>query len=136
MVPAFFQVGLAAVITAGLAIIIERPWTLAPAPEAIFAVVWLGVFGSSIAYLCYFRLLRDWGPTRTSTVAYLLPVVGIVLGALVLDEVIDARIVLGTGLIIGGVAIVNARRTGRRLFGRSLTAMPATGTTEVQAAPD
>lgn len=117
MVPAFFQVFLAFCITGSLALVVDRPWTLEPAPEALFALVWLGVVGSSLAYLVYFRLLRDWGPTRTSTVAYLLPVVGIVLGFLVLGETIDGRILLGTALILVGVALVNSRRAARRLRG-------------------
>jgi drug/metabolite transporter (DMT)-like permease len=119
MVPAFFQVVFALGITATLAMVLEQPWTAAPAPEALFSVLWLGVFGSGLAYLIFFRLLRDWGSTRTSMVAYLLPVVGIVLGGIVLGEVIDARIVVGTVLVIGGVALVNSRRGSRRLFGRA-----------------
>ena len=55
------------------------------------------------------RLLGRWGATRTSLVAYLLPVFGIVLGAAVLHERVDARTILGTALVIGGIALVNAR---------------------------
>jgi len=120
MVPAFFQVFFALLITGTLAILLERPWTLSPTPEALVAVVWLGIVGSSLAYLVYFRLLRAWGPTRTSMVAYLLPVVGIVLGSIVLQETVDARILLGTALVIGGVALVNSRRGRRRLLGRAI----------------
>jgi drug/metabolite transporter (DMT)-like permease len=50
-------------------------------------------------------------------VAYLLPVFGIALGVLVLFEPLDARLVLGTTLIIGGVALVNTR-FGRRSLAR------------------
>ncbi len=98
MIPAFFQVFFAFCYTFTLSLVLDHPWTLTPSPDALFAVAWLGVFGSSLAYLCFFRLLRDWGATRTSTVAYLLPVVGIVLGALVLGESLDGRIALGTAL--------------------------------------
>jgi drug/metabolite transporter (DMT)-like permease len=51
-------------------------------------------------------------------VAYLLPVVGIVLGYLVLDETVDARIIIGTALVIAGIGLVNSRFGRRRLFGR------------------
>lgn len=124
MVPAFFQVAIAALITGSLALALEAPWTLRPTPEALFAVLWLGVFGSSAAYLIFFSLVRAWGPTRTSMVAYLLPIVGIVLGAVVLGEVIDARIALGTGLVIAGVALVNSRRRSRQLYARAITETP------------
>ena len=65
--------------------------------EAIVAVVWLGLLGSGVAYLCYFTLLQQWGATRTSMVAYLLPVVGIALGAIVLDDPITANRIAGHG---------------------------------------
>jgi drug/metabolite transporter (DMT)-like permease len=41
-----------------------------------------------------------------------------VLGVLVLNEPIDARIILGTGLVVAGVGLVNSRFGRRRLFGR------------------
>ena len=67
----------------------------------------------------YFRLLKRWGATRTSMVAYVLPVFGIVLGLIVLSEPVDGRLLLGTALIIGGVALVNSRYGSRRLYGRA-----------------
>jgi drug/metabolite transporter (DMT)-like permease len=119
MVTAFFQVSLALLIVAALAFTFERPWTVTPRPEAILAVTWLGLLGSGLAYLLFFRLLARWGSTRSSLVAYLLPMVGIALGMLVLHEQVDTRVLSGTALIIGGVALVNSRYGSRRLFGRS-----------------
>jgi drug/metabolite transporter (DMT)-like permease len=119
MIPAVFQVGFALVITTVLAFAFERPLELRLNREALVAVVWLGIFGSAFAYLLYFRLLKRWGATRTSMVAYLLPVVGIVLGVLVLAEPVDGRLLVGTALVIGGVALVNSRFGSRRLYGRA-----------------
>lgn len=116
LIPAVFQVTIAFVIVTVLAFVVERPLESRPDLEAIFSVVWLGIFGSAIAYLGYFRLLGRWGATRTSLIAYTLPVVGIILGFLVLSEPVDGRIIIGTGLIIGGVALVNGRWGKRRLF--------------------
>ena len=119
MIPALFQVGFAFVITTVLALLFEHPFQTQVRADAMFAVVWLGILGSGFAYLAVFRLFRNWGATRTSLVAYLLPVVGIILGFLVLHEEVDIRIVLGTALVIGGVALVNAKYGQRRLFGRA-----------------
>jgi drug/metabolite transporter (DMT)-like permease len=91
-------------------------------PEAILAVVWLGLLGSGLAYLSYFRILQHWGATRTSMVAYLLPVYGIALGALVLSEPIAPSTLVGALLVIGGIALVNARIWTRPLFVRGGTA--------------
>jgi len=118
MIAAAFQVGFAFVSTAALALVLERPFETVVRPDTVISVVWLGILGSGLAYLAFFRLLGRWGATRTSMVAYLLPVVGIVLGVLVLSEQMDIRILLGTALVLGGVALVNSRYGQRRLFGR------------------
>lgn len=118
MIAAVFQVGFAFVITAVLALVLEQPFATVVRPDTVISILWLGILGSGLAYLAFFRLLGRWGATRTSLVAYLLPVVGIVLGVLVLNEQMDARILLGTALVIGGVALVNSRYGHRRLFTR------------------
>ncbi|HET9758058.1 MAG TPA: DMT family transporter, partial [Candidatus Limnocylindrales bacterium] len=116
MIPAVFQVTFAAVIVGFFAILLEHPWTARPDAQAVFSILWLGILGSGVAYLFVFRLFAHWGATRTTLVAYLLPVVGIVLGYLVLAEPVDARLILGTALVIAGVALVNGRWGRRRLF--------------------
>ncbi|HEY6057617.1 MAG TPA: DMT family transporter, partial [Candidatus Limnocylindrales bacterium] len=119
MIPAFFQVAFAFVISTALALVVDRPWTIDLQPRAAFAVAWLGIFGSGFAYLFFYRLIRNWGSTRTTLVAYLLPVVGIIAGFAVLNETVDARLLLGTAFIVGGVALVNSRYGARRLYGRA-----------------
>jgi drug/metabolite transporter (DMT)-like permease len=118
MIPAAFQVSFAAIITGVAALLFEHPWTARPDPQAIFSILWLGILGSGVAYLFVFRLFANWGATRTTLVAYLLPIVGIVLGYLVLAEPVDARLILGTALVIAGVGLVNSKLGRRRLYGR------------------
>lgn len=123
MIIAIGQVGMALPIVAVASLITEHPWTVPLRPEPILATLWLGALGSAVAYLISFRLLQRWDATRSSLVTYLLPIVGVTLGAVVLGEQVDARIVLGTALIVGGVALVNLRAL---LLLRSRTARPAT----------
>jgi drug/metabolite transporter (DMT)-like permease len=120
MVTSFFQVFFALLASAVLALVFEHPFDLSIQPSTIVSVLWLGVFGSGLAYLAFFRLHSRWGSTRSSLVAYVLPVVGIALGFLVLHETIDGRVLAGTVLIIGGVALVNGRFGQRRLAGRAV----------------
>jgi drug/metabolite transporter (DMT)-like permease len=110
MIPAVFQVFFALVMVTILAFLFERPLEADLTGDALLAVVWLGLFGSGMAYLLFFRLLGRWGATRTSLVAYLLPVFGIALGAAVLAEPIHAGLLLGTALVVGGIALVNSGR--------------------------
>ena len=125
MIPAMFQVFFAFLMVTVLAFVFEKPMEAPINLETGFAVAWIGLFGSGLAYLVFFRLLRDWGATRTSLVAYLLPIVGIVLGAVVLQEPIDAALLIGTALIIAGIGVVNSRFGATPLFSReSPTAAP------------
>jgi drug/metabolite transporter (DMT)-like permease len=112
MVPAFIEVASAMLIVAVGAVLFENPVGLIgslPA-DGLFAVLWLGVFGSGLAYLAFFRLIGTWGATRTTSVAYLLPVWGVALGFVVLSEPIQPGLVLGTALVIAGIAFVNLDR--------------------------
>lgn len=75
-----------------------------PAPGPITAAtiagaVALGVLCSGFGYLLYFRLIRDVGPVRTLLVTFLIPVFGVLWGALFLGERVTAQMVLG-GLIV------------------------------------
>ena len=112
MVPAFIEVASAMVMVAIGALIFENPISEISSitPQALGSVLWLGVFGSGLAYLAFFRLIGAWGPTRTSLVAYLLPIWGITLGFIVLNEPIQSGLILGTTLVIAGIAFVNLDR--------------------------
>ena len=103
------QVGSAAVFVAILALVVDGGVTLPAVPEAAFSVLWLGAIGTGFAYLVFFRLLTGWGPTRASLVAYLLPVVAVILGVVVLGETVDAFFLAGAALIVAGVWVVNRR---------------------------
>ena len=115
MIPAVFQVGFALSVVSVLAVIIDRPWERVVEPQAILAIVWLGFLGSGVAYLLFFNLLARRGAAGTSVVAYLLPVFGVLLGALVLHEPVDGGLLAGLALIVGGIALVNAQFRPRRL---------------------
>ncbi|WP_022882991.1 DMT family transporter [Gryllotalpicola ginsengisoli] len=69
----------------------------------VAAVVALGVLGTGISYIWYTKIVRDWGPARASTVTYLSPVVGVVLGVLVLGESMHWNEPLGGLIIIAGI---------------------------------
>lgn len=119
MVPATFQVTFAFLVSAVAALMFEHPWDARPSALAIGSIVWLGLLGSGFAYMAFFRLLAHWGAVRTTLVAYVIPVVGIALGWVVLREPVDGRLLIGTGLVIAGIALVNSRYGRRLLFARA-----------------
>jgi drug/metabolite transporter (DMT)-like permease len=119
MIPALFQVAFAFVIVSVLALVNENPFGVAWNGDALLAVVWLGVFGSGAAYLLNFRLLARIGATRTSILAYFLPVVGIISGSIMFGEHIDQLVLFGTAMVLAGIALVNGRFLERRVYGRA-----------------
>ena len=78
-----------------------------PSLHVLGALAGLGVVGTGFSLLLYFRLIANVGPTRTSTVTYLVPVWALLYGALLLGEEISARSILGLVLILAGVAGVS-----------------------------
>jgi drug/metabolite transporter (DMT)-like permease len=93
-----------------------------PSWEAIGSIVALGVFGTAIALLFFYRLLKLYGAARSSLVTYLLPPVALVYGVLILDEQVTLNAALGLILILAGVAFGSG--VGGRLWRRRQAAEP------------
>ncbi len=79
-------------------------------PTSLKAVLWLVVAGSLLGYSSYMWLLTHVPAAKVSTYAYVNPVIAVALGWLVLGEPLGWRMALGTAVILGGVAVVNAAR--------------------------
>ena len=102
------------------------PTPLAEIPaNALVSILALGLLNTFIAYMIYYWIVRALGAARASMVTYVAPVVGLTLGALVLNEVVDIRLLGGAALILGGIAIVTLKRSPRPLVTSSTpTAQP------------
>src|SRR3990172_6292285 len=89
------------------AIAIEAP-VLAPTTGLTwFALVWLGLLGSCVAYLLLFTLLHRVGPTRATMVTYVFPVVGLVLGIACLRGPVPPSLLIGAAIVGAGILVVN-----------------------------
>jgi len=77
-------------------------WT----PIAVGALIALGLLVSGVAYLPFFTLVRDIGPTRTLTVGLAVPVLGIFWGWLLLGETVTLPMLLGAGLVLLALGLV------------------------------
>lgn len=75
----------------------------APGPWA--ALVILGVLGTGLAYIVNFALIRHEGPTRTSAVTYLIPLVSLAIGTVALDEPLTSHLLAGSALVLIGIAV-------------------------------
>jgi drug/metabolite transporter (DMT)-like permease len=99
-----FTMGFAYILP--LALAIESPWTLTPSVKAILSWAALAIFGTVIAYTIYYELLRRTNATFTTMVTYIVPINGLLLGALILDEPLSPSLLLSLGLVLGGVLLV------------------------------
>jgi len=79
------------------------------ATKGIGAVLYLAVFGSCLSYTTYIWLMRQVTPDKLSTIAYVNPLVAVILGWLVLDETLNGWQVAGMFVLLFGVVLINTR---------------------------
>ena len=92
-----------------LALIFEQVWEVRPEPIALAAILGLAIWASAIPIWLYFRMLAHTRAVTVSLVAYLVPAVAVILGAVVLDEHLEPRAAVGLLVVLAGVYIT-ARR--------------------------
>ncbi len=76
--------------------------------RSVVALLYLVLFGAVIGFTAYLWLLRHTSLARASTYAYVNPVVALILGALVANEPVTARVVAAAVVIVGGVILLSA----------------------------
>ena len=110
LVTAAGQVTASTVLILPLALIIERPWTLAaPGPVTWGAVLGIALLSTAAAYVIYFRILRTAGATNLLLVTFLIPVSAILLGVTILGEHLTPGQIAGMALIGLGLAAIDGR---------------------------
>ncbi len=75
--------------------------------NSLFALAYLVVFGSLIAYSAYVFAICKLPPALVSVYAYINPIVAVGFGWLLLQEKMNANMILGTIITLGGVWLVN-----------------------------
>jgi drug/metabolite transporter (DMT)-like permease len=85
----------------------ESPLTIPQIGVTWVALLFLGVFGSGLAFVLAYYLIHEIGPTRTTMVTYLFPLGGVILGATILSERITWQVIAGGILIISSLAVAN-----------------------------
>lgn len=107
------QLGIGAIIIAPVALATGWIETDKLAATDIAGWVILSAIGTGIAYVIYYGLIAEMGATAASFVTYVIPVVGVILGWVFLDERLAWTGFLGMALIVAGVWISVGRRDPR-----------------------
>jgi drug/metabolite transporter (DMT)-like permease len=105
------------VITVSLALtaVVYLPLGLAQAPSSwpstkvVLAVCGLAVVCTAVAFLVFFALIAEIGPTRSTVITYVNPAVAVLLGVTLLDEAFTAATAVGFALILAGSVLATRR---------------------------
>ena len=84
----------------------EQPWNLSPSVDSMIALLYLGVFPTGVAWLLRFNILKNNGLVFQSQVAYLIPIFGVILGYIFLNELITSKVIVSLLLVILGIYLV------------------------------
>lgn len=124
---ALMNIGIGAVIMVVLTPVLARH-PIAFSWPVLLSLLGLGALGTGIVYIWNMNVLRAWGPTATSSVTYITPVVGVLLGMLVLGERLSWNEPVGGALVLLGVLM-----TQQRLRLRRRSPMTPTGSVDARA---
>lgn len=107
----FYQFSIASLVQFVLAFIFSSDTNVGLwSNRSIFALLYLAVFGSVLAFFCYHYALKRVTAVQVSILNYINTIIAVFLGWLLLDEVITSDFIVATVLIILGVFIINYKK--------------------------
>ena len=89
-----------------LSFIFENPLESTPTLESTLSLIYLGVVATGFAWWLRFKILAKNGIVFQTQVAYMIPVFGVIFGALILDEQITWKVLVSLVVIVSGIYIV------------------------------
>jgi drug/metabolite transporter (DMT)-like permease len=95
-------------------LLFDQPWAMAmPRLDSTLAGVTLALLSTALAYTLYFRLIDRAGASNAQLVAFLMPILAVILGIAFLGESLSSGQIAGAGLIAVGLAILDGRLVAR-----------------------
>jgi len=89
-----------------LSFILEDPFKSTPTLESTLSLIYLGVIATGFAWWLRFKILAKNGIVFQTQVTYLIPIFGVIFGALILDEQITWKVLASLVIIMSGIYIV------------------------------
>ena len=96
----------AVIILIPIVSIIEKPWNTSASMESTISVIYLGFVSTGLAWLLRFRILKNNGLIFQSQVSYLIPIFGIGLSYIFLDELITDKVIVSLAAVLVGLYFV------------------------------
>ncbi len=95
---------------------LEAPWNIRPTWDIWLYLLFLGIGVTLAATIVYFYLIEELGAGTAATTIYLIPVAGVILGAIVLNEQVTFQMGIALVFILGGIFIVNQSKTSQKIL--------------------
>jgi drug/metabolite transporter (DMT)-like permease len=89
-------------------LLVSAPQMAVISPRVALVVVAFAILCSAVAYLIYYRLIADVGPTKALTVTFLIPTFAMLWQSLILKETITWSMLLGAAVVLAGTYLVTA----------------------------
>ena len=105
------------IIILPISIIFEQPWTFTPRLDSTLSLIYLGIFPTGIAWLLRFMILKNNGVVFQSQVAFLIPIFGVILGYIFLQEIITSKVMLSLVAVVLGIYFVKKSTTSKNFWG-------------------
>jgi drug/metabolite transporter (DMT)-like permease len=106
LVSACGQLTMGMVLMLPVSLLIDRPFDLAPSLPVLASWMVLTILGTVVAYVIYYTIIERSSATFVTMVTYIIPVNGLMLGALVLNEPLNVTVLGSLVLILSGVLLV------------------------------
>ncbi len=87
-------------------LLLEQNASIRFTPAAVFSLLYLGIFGTAIAFVLYFTLLKNTSAVLMSLITFVTPPLALLWGWVVLGEAISWQLVTGMVIIFSGIALV------------------------------
>lgn len=102
------------VFLAGFTFVLERDSRLVWNTVSVFSLLYLAILGSVVAFILYYWLLHRTSATKSTTIAFVAPVLTVVLDHFLMGETLGWNHLVGGVLIVTGSALVVLSRAGRQ----------------------
>ena len=100
-----------------ISIFFEQPWNLTPRLDSTLSLIYLGIFPTGIAWLLRFMILKNNGLVFQSQVAYLIPIFGVILGYIFLQEIVTSKVIFALIAVVLGIYFVKKSTTIKSFWG-------------------
>ena len=105
------------IIILPISIIFEQPWNFTPRLDSTLSLIYLGIFPTGIAWLLRFMILKNNGVVFQSQVAFLIPIFGVILGYIFLQEIITSKVMLSLVAVVLGIYFVKKSTNSKNFWG-------------------